>query len=85
MQEYPDVKPDGIPQEVWDEVNKGQTLINAYRAYENKQLKAKLEKEKAEAKRRTQEEKNKARSTGSQSSAGKRDMDAFDAAWYAGD
>lgn len=82
LQEYPGVGPDSIPQEVWDAVNKGQTLINAYRAYENKQLKAELEKEKAEAKRRTQEEKNKARSTGSQSSAGKRDMDAFDAIWY---
>lgn len=85
LQAYPDVGPN-IPQEVWDAVNGGSSLINAYRAYENKQLKAQLEKEKTEAQRRAQEEKNKARSTGSQSTAGKRsDMDAFDAAWYDGD
>lgn len=81
-QEYSDVKPDGIPQEVWDAVNKGERLINAYRAYENKQLKEQLKQEKAAAERRAQEEKNKARSTGSQSSEGKSDKDAFDAIWY---
>ena len=58
--------------------------MNAYRAFENKQLKAQLEKEKAEAAKREQENKNKARSTGSQKSSGKADMDAFDAAWYDG-
>ena len=67
-----------IPKEVWEEVRRGETLVNAYRAWENKQLKSELEK-------RKQEEKNKARSTGSQSTAGKRtQMDDFDAAWYDG-
>lgn len=77
--------PNGIPKEVWDAVHKGETLVNAYRAYENRQLKEQLEKEKAEAAKREQETKNKARSTGSQRSSGRRsDMDAFDAAWYDG-
>ena len=89
VEAYPEVAkdPNGIPKEVWDAVNgKGESLVNAYRAWENKQLKAQLEKEKADAARRAQEQKNKARSTGSQSTAGKRaDGDAFDAAWYNGD
>lgn len=77
--------PKSLPKEVWDAVHKGDTLLNAYRAYENKQLRAQLEQQKADAERRAQEEKNKARSTGSQSSAGKRtDTDVFDSAWYDG-
>jgi len=77
--------PKALPKEVWDAVHNGDTLLNAYRAYENKQLKAQLEQQKADAERRAQEEKNKARSTGSQSSQGKKaEMDAFDALWYDG-
>ena len=81
---YPDAAkdPSGLPAEVWDAVHQGETLVNAYRAWENKQLRAQLEKQKTEAQRKAQEEKNKSRSTGSQSSAGKADIDAFDAAWY---
>ena len=59
-------------------MNKGESLVNAYRAYENRQLKAELAKQK-------QAEKNKSRSTGSQASRGKAsEMDAFDSAWYDG-
>lgn len=84
---YPEAAkdPNSLPKEVWDEVHKGESLVNAYRAWENKQLKAQLDKEKKDAERRAQEQKNKARSTGSQSTAGNRsDADAFDAAWYDG-
>ena len=78
--------PKSLPKEVWDAVHKGDTLLNAYRAYENKQLKAQLEQEKKDAERRALEEKNKARSTGSQSTAGSKSaLDAFEAAWYDGD
>ena len=87
MEAYPDAAkdPNSLPKEVWDEVHKGESLVNAYRAWENKQLKAQLDKEKKDAERRAQEQKNKARSTGSQSTAGKRtEADAFDAAWYDG-
>lgn len=79
-------EPDKLPKEVWDAVHRGETLTSAYRAYENKQLKAQLEQEKTAAERRAQEEKNKARSTGSQSTAGRKtDAELFDAAWYDGD
>ena len=84
---YPELArdPNAIPKEVWDAVHKGEKLVSAYRAYENKQLREQLEKEKSEKAKLEQEQKNKARSTGSQRSAGKRaDMDAFDAAWYDG-
>jgi hypothetical protein len=67
-----------IPKEVWDEVRKGETLVNAYRAWENKQLKLELEK-------REQENKNRSRSTGSQRTAGNKTADAFDSLWYNGD
>jgi len=78
--------PESLPKEVWDAVHKGDTLLNAYRAWENKELRAQLEKEKKDAERRAQEEKNKARSTGTQSTAGsKSGMSDFDTAWYNGD
>lgn len=77
--------PNAIPKEVWDAVHKGEKLVSAYRAWENKQLKAQLEAEKAEKAKLEQEQKNKARSTGSQKTTGRRsEMDAFDAAWYDG-
>jgi hypothetical protein len=41
---FPDVKPDTIPAEVWQEANKGKSLVDAYTRYENQQLKAQLAK-----------------------------------------
>lgn len=87
IREYPEQAktPETLPKEVWDAVRKGETLVNAYRAYELKELKAQLEKQKTEAARKAQEEKNRARSTGSQSTSGKNTADAeFDAIWYDG-
>lgn len=73
--EYPDVKPDSIPKEVWDEFNKGKSLIGAYSRYENKQLKEKLT-------ALEQNTKNRERSTGSRDSAGTgKQKDAFDLGW----
>jgi hypothetical protein len=37
-----DTTKDTIPQEVWDSVNKGKSLVDAYAIHESKQLKAKL-------------------------------------------
>lgn len=72
---YPDVKPESIPKEVWKEVTKGETLLNAYIKYENAQLKAQIA-----AKEKAAE--NKARSTGSRQSAGSAaEVDEFTAAW----
>lgn len=39
---YKDVKPEDIPQSVWEEVEKGVDLTDAYTKYENTQLKAKI-------------------------------------------
>lgn len=40
---YPNVKPEEIPAEVWEEVNKGKHIIDAYAKYENKLLRQQLE------------------------------------------
>lgn len=74
-QEYPDVKPETIPKEVWEEFNKGKSLVGAYSRYENKQLREKLD-------AMEQNNKNRERSTGSRDSAGTgKQKDAFDLGW----
>lgn len=86
MKAYPNLAadPKNLPQEVWDAVKGGESLLNAYRAYEIKELRAQLEKQKAEAEKKLQKEINKSRSTGSQSTKGTKQVDPFDAAWYDG-
>lgn len=73
---YKDVDVKNLPKEVWDDVNKGNTLTNAYMKYENKQLKAQLA-----AERKNNE--NRAKTTGSQKSSAAK-ADEFDAMWYDG-
>lgn len=43
-QTYPDVKPEDIPAEVWEEVDKGSRLVDAYSRYENKILRDQMAK-----------------------------------------
>ena len=75
MAEYPDVKAEDIPKEVWNECANTGDLTGAYRKYENAQLKAQLD----ELKR---DQRNKERSTGSWRSAGaSTPKDAFDDGW----
>lgn len=75
MAEYPDVKAEDIPKEVWNECAKTGDLTGAYRKHENAQLKAQLD----ELKR---DQRNKERSTGSWRSAGaSTPKDAFDDGW----
>ena len=84
MKAYPELAadPKNLPQEVWDAVKAGEPLLNAYRAYEIKELRAQLEKQKAEADKKLQKEINKSRSTGSMSTKGKKtEDDFFDALW----
>lgn len=72
---YPEVKASDIPQEVWDEFSKGETLTNAYAKWENKQLKEKLRNAENQIK-------NRERSTGSRATGGAgRTKDAFDEGW----
>ena len=72
VKEFPEAAKDvkSVPKEVWDAVHGGETLVNAYRAYEAKQLRAEVERLKAEAARKEQKEKNKAAATGSMSTTG---------------
>lgn len=42
FESYPDVNPADIPDEVWQRVGQGESLLGAYQAHENQQLKAKL-------------------------------------------
>jgi hypothetical protein len=42
LESYPDVKPEEIPVSVWQEVESGKSLIDAYMKHENKILKDKL-------------------------------------------
>lgn len=75
--EYPGVKADDIPQTVWEEAKKDGDLLGAYTRFELKKLKAENEALK-------QNEKNKARSTGSRKTEGAAAAkDPFDAAWDA--
>ena len=74
--EYPDIKAADIPKEVWDGVVKGDSLLNAYRKFENAKLKAEL------ASRKKAEE-NKAKSAGSRQTVGQTTaQDEIDKIWY---
>jgi hypothetical protein len=79
MKAYPNLAadPKALPQEVWDAVKGGESLLNAYRAYEIKELRAQLEQQKAEAEKKLQKEINKSRSTGSMGTKGKKTEDDF--------
>ena len=87
MKAYPELAsdPKNVPNEVWDAVNKGESLLNAYRAYEVKALRAELEQQKAAAAEEKRKQENKSRSTGSQKTKGTKTADPFDAIWYNGD
>ena len=43
LDEYPNIRPDEIPPEVWDEANRSGDLLGAYRVYEIKKLREELE------------------------------------------
>lgn len=78
MREYPGVKYEDIPQEVWAEANQTGELVAAYRGYELKQLKAENEKLKQAAKN----ERNAQRSTGPLKTSGNsKKLDDFDEGW----
>lgn len=87
MKAYPELAsdPKNVPNEVWEAVNKGESLLNAYRAYEIKALRAELEQQKAAAADEKRKQENKSRSTGSQKTKGTKTVDPFDAIWYNGD
>lgn len=83
--EYPGVKAQEIPAEVWQKVREGASLVTAYSQYENKKLREETEALKSKVETLERNAKNKERSTGSQTSAGQSTKgDAFEEAWYDG-
>lgn len=79
---YPDVKAQDIPREVWDAVNKGQSLSSAYATYETKALRERIKALEAEKLALQQNEKNKERTAGSRATAGNKQIaDPFDEGW----
>lgn len=79
---YPDVKAQDIPREVWDAVNKGQSLSSAYATYETKALRERVKALEAEKLALQQNEKNKERTAGSRATAGQKQIaDPFDEGW----
>ena len=83
--EYPSIKMEEIPQEVWNAVDRnGGDLLGCYQRYENAKLKEELKNLKKELEGTNQQKKNKARSTGSTKSVGSASgRDAFDEGWDA--
>lgn len=65
---YPNVNPQTIPQSVWDEVRKGEMLVNAYGRYETEQLRAENRRLQQQLAVQAQNEKNKQNSLGSMKS-----------------
>lgn len=79
---HPEVKAQDIPAEVWQRVQDGMSLADAYGLHELKGLREENTRLKNEASVRKQKEKNAARSTGSMSTSGKEAKPKFDI--YAG-
>lgn len=75
VEKHPNVDFGAIPKEVWDRVNAGESLLSAYDSFmadkEQKELAAENERLKAELEAAKKNAENKARSTGSATSAGK--------------
>lgn len=75
--EYPQVKPETIPAEIWQDFIAGRgDLVGLYALHENRQLKAQLALER-------QARENRSKSTGSRATAGST-LSALDADWYDG-
>ena len=72
LEAYPDIRDfeHEIPTEVWEKVRGGESLLPAYRAFENEQLRAEVE-------QLRQNEKNRERAVGSMTGAGEVQGDDF--------
>lgn len=83
--EYPKVKPNDIPKEVWEKFKDGMNLTSAYAQYEAKSLRDQVASLEAKLETEKKNSENKKRSTGTQKSAGNvTEQDAFDRLWYDG-
>lgn len=80
---YPDVKAMDIPKEVWSEVAKGTSLIDAYGRHEAAQLKIENQRLRSELETARQNNENRQKAAGSQKTAGSKNTasDPFDEGW----
>lgn len=74
LESFPGVDPKSIPKEIWEQVSKGESLVNAYTRHENQRLKAELAAMKQNQKNRTQ-------TPGSLGGASSKEMDEIDRIW----
>lgn len=84
---HPDLEANDIPQEVWEAFAAGKDLGDAYAMFEAKQLREQLAERDKEIETLKQNNKNRVRSTGSQTTAGTKqetEADMFDKLWYDG-
>ena len=81
---YPGIAFSDVPREVWEKVENGMSLLNAYGIYDMKQQRDKFEKEKADFEAAKKSSDNAKKSAGSVSSQSNGKDDAFDALWYNG-
>lgn len=85
VEAYPGVEGKDIPREVWQEFERTGDLIGAYRADENRKLKEQIEALNQQLAAQQNNQKNKKRSTGSQSSDGAdKTTDPIVSDWYNG-
>lgn len=78
VQKYPGLDPKTIPASVWQDVRKGDTLVNAYGRYEMQQLRAENQRLQQQLDTKAQNDKNKQNSLGSmQSGSGVPKTDPF--------
>lgn len=76
LAEFKDIDPTTIPEDVWNSVRAGRTLLSAYQSHENKILKAQIEAEKKNLE-------NKSRAAGSRQSSGNvRPRGEIEDDWY---
>ena len=67
---YQDVDPKTIPDEVWEEVRKGESLVTAYGRYENRQLQAEIKRLNEQQTAAEQNNKNREKTLGSVKTGG---------------
>ena len=87
IKDHPDLMAEDIPQEVWEAFASGKDLADAYASFEAKDLREKLAEREKEIETLKQNNKNRVRSTGSQTTAGSKqetEADLFDKLWYDG-
>lgn len=84
LAEYPSVTPAELQglTDVWADVANGKSLVDAYRKYENKQLREQMKALSAKLEAAEKNKANKAKSTGSRATSGSKQTDPFLEDWY---